>query len=67
MLGLGGAPVEEVGEIVTRGLLQMTDADADQAELRLADLKREQVAAGGEDARGKLGRVRRARAPACGF
>src|SRR5664279_5889012 len=57
MLGLGRTAVDEVGEIVARGLLQMTDADADQAEPGGAHLKAKQVAAGGEDARGELGRV----------
>jgi len=57
MLGLGRTAVDQIGEIVACGLLQMTDADADQAEAGLAHLKAKQVAAGGENTRGELGRV----------
>ena len=38
MLGIGGAAVEQIGEIVAGGFRQMADADADQAEPGRADL-----------------------------
>ena len=68
VLGLGrrGA-VDEIGEIVARGILQMTDADADQAEPGRAHLKAQQIAAGSEDARGELGRVPECARPRADF
>src|SRR5579871_5604151 len=57
MLGLGGAGVDEVGIVVILHRLDMADTDADQAEFCCADLAREQVAACGENPRGKLRRM----------
>ena len=48
--------VEQIGKIVAGGVLQVTDADADQAEARVAHFALEQFAPGGEDAGGELGR-----------
>ena len=35
VFGVGGAPVDQVGEVVTYGVFQVADADADEAETLL--------------------------------
>ena len=66
VLGFGDARVDQIGEIVAGGIFQMADANADQAEFGRAHFMREQVAPGGENARGKLRRCSQASARACG-
>jgi len=46
VFSLGGAPVDQIGEIATYGVFQVADADADKAETRGTHFVREQVAAG---------------------
>ena len=66
VLGFGGARIDQVGKLVAFGILEVADADADQAETGLADLMREQVAAFGKDAGGKLRRRGQASGRGCG-
>ena len=46
VFSLGGAPVDQIGEIVTDGVFQVADADADKAETGGTHLVLEQIAAG---------------------
>src|SRR5207244_256691 len=55
--GLGGAVVEQVGEVGPIAIAKRGQADADQPEGGAVDLGREQIAAGAENDSRKLGRA----------
>src|SRR5262249_12933018 len=63
LLGLGAAAVDEVGEIGPVGVAERREADADQAKHGAVGFAREQVAPGGENPPGELGRVTERRRP----
>src|SRR5689334_8475700 len=48
------APIDEIGEVITFRILQVADADANQAEPGSSDFMREKIAAGSEDTRREL-------------
>jgi hypothetical protein len=58
LFGVGGAPVEQVGEIGPVGGIERGNADAEQAEHGAVDFPPQQIAPGGENAGGKLRRPR---------
>src|SRR5215472_7201830 len=57
LLGLGAAAIDEVGEVGPVGVAERREPDADQAKHGAVGFAREQVAPGGENPPGELGRV----------
>ena len=52
--GAGGAAVDQIGQVAACGLLEMADANADQAKAGAINFILQEVPAGRENARGKL-------------
>src|SRR2546427_1375791 len=58
LLGLGQPAIDQIGKVGSVGIAQRGYADPDQTEHAAVAFARQQLAAGGENASGELGRMR---------